>query len=91
MKNATALAFLVFASTALCIAQTQPAKRLSFAPEQVQRVEILYFPERVLVRAALSPARLEQLYRYKLEIRDVRESAEWQRLLAQLRETSPLH
>jgi hypothetical protein len=51
-------------------------------------VEILYFPERILVRAALSPERLEQLYRYKLEIRNVRESAEWKQLLSQLRETS---
>ena len=88
MKNPIALALVVFTSAISCAAQTQPAKPLSFVPEQVQRVEILYFPERVLVRAALSPERLEQLYRYKIEIRDVRESAEWQPLVAQLRETS---
>jgi len=88
MKNAFASALLVLVLTILGTAQTQTAKPLSVAPEQVQRVEILYFPERVLVRAALSPERLEQLYRYKLEIRDVRESAEWQRLPSLLRETS---
>jgi hypothetical protein len=88
MKNAFTLTALAFTLTILCSAQTQGAKPLSFSLEKVQRVEILYFPERVLVRAALSPERLEQLYRYKLEIRDVRESAEWQGLLAQLRETS---
>jgi hypothetical protein len=88
MKNSFALALLALSFATLSTAQTQTAKPLSVAPEQVQRVEILYFPERILVRAALSPERLEQLYRYKLEIRDVRESAEWQGLLAQLRETS---
>src|SRR5208282_5162594 len=88
MKNAFALALLALSFATLSTAQTQTAKPLSVAPEQVQRVEILYFPERVLVRAALSPERLEQLYQYKLEIRDVRESAEWQRLLPLLRETS---
>jgi len=88
MKNAFALALLILAFTILSTAQTQTAKPLSVALEQVQRVEILYFPERVLVRAALSPERLEQLYRYKLEIRDVHESAEWQRLPSLLRETS---
>ena len=61
MKNAFALALLALAFTIFSTAQTQTAKPLSVAPEQVQRVEILYFPERVLVRAALSPERLEQL------------------------------
>jgi hypothetical protein len=88
MKSAFAPAILVLALTVLSSAQTQTAKQLSVALEQVQRVEILYFPERILVRAALTPERLEQLYRYKLEIRDVRESAEWQRLSPLLRETS---
>ncbi|HEY6183121.1 MAG TPA: hypothetical protein VIW67_12805 [Terriglobales bacterium] len=88
MSNAFASAVLVLTFSILSTAQTQTAKPLSVVLEQVQRVEIRYFPERVLVRAALSPERLEQLYQYKLEIRDVRESAEWQRLPALLRETS---
>jgi len=87
MKNALALALLALAFATLS-AKTLTAKPLGVAPEQVQRVEILYFPERVLVRAALSPERLEQLYQYKLEIREVCESAEWQRLFPLLRETS---
>ena len=74
MKNASVPALLVLAFTILSTAQTQTAKSLGVEPEQVQRVEILYFPERVSVRAALSPERLEQLYEYKLEIRDVRAS-----------------
>ena len=89
MKNAFAPALLVLAFTILSTAQTQTAEPpLSVAAEQVQRVEILYVPERIFVRVALSPERLERGYQYKLEIRDVRESAEWQRLLSLLRETS---
>jgi hypothetical protein len=88
MRNAFASALLVLTFSILSTSQTQTAKPLSVAPEQVQRIEILYFPERILVRAALSPERLEQGYQYKLEIRDVRESAEWQRLASLLRETS---
>src|SRR3982074_397036 len=88
MKNAFAPALLVLAFTILSTAQTQTAKPLSVAPEQVQRVEILYFPERVLVRAALSPERLEQLYQYKLEIRGVRQSAEWKQFRSLLGKTS---
>ena len=86
MKTAFAEAVLMFALFSTAYAQT--AKPLSIAPERVQRVEILYFPERVLVRAALSPERLEQLYQYKLEIMDVRESEEWKGLLSVLRETA---
>ena len=88
MKNALALASLALAFATLGSAQTQTAKPLIVAPEQVQRIEVLYFPEQVLVRAALSPERLELLYRYKLEIRDVRESAEWEGLPSLLRETT---
>jgi hypothetical protein len=87
MKNALAPA-LVLAISILSTAQTQTAKPLGVVPEQVQRVEILYFPEKIEVRVGLSPERLEQWYQYKLEIRDVRESAEWRRLPSLLRETS---
>jgi len=88
MKIACAVAVLTLATTISCIAQPQTAKPLGVAPEEVQRLEILYYPERILVRAALTPERLEQLYQYKLEIRDVRESAEWKRLVPLLQQTS---
>ena len=88
MKSTCVLAVLVLTLSIFSIAQTQTSRPLDAAPEQIQRVEILYFPERILVRAALTPERLEQLYRYKLEIRDVHESPEWVRLLPQLRRTS---
>ena len=88
MKHSFAVPLLVVALTIFCPPRTEAAKPFNFAPEQIRRVEILYYPERILVRAALSPEKLEQLYRYKLEIRDVRESAEGERLISLLRETS---
>ena len=88
MKNACVAAVLMLCSAIVGTAQTQTAKPLGVASEHVHRVEILYFPERILVRAALTPERLEQLYKYKLEIRDVRESAEWKRLVPLLQQTS---
>ena len=88
MKNAFVLAYLILAFHLAGPAEAQTAKPLSVAPEQVQRVEILYFPERILVRAALTPERLEKHYQYKLEIRNVHESAEWEHLRSVLHETS---
>src|SRR4051812_46999245 len=88
MKNALALAVLLLVYGSTGVTQTAAARPLGVAPDRLQRVEILYFPERILVRAALSPERLEQLYHYKLEIRDARQSAEWQRLEPLLSETS---
>jgi hypothetical protein len=87
-KNSFVLIFVVLALSVLGVAQAQGMKPLSVAPEQVERVEILYFPERVLVRAGLTPARLEQGYQYRLEIRDVRNSAEWEQLRSLLSTTS---
>jgi hypothetical protein len=86
MKTVFVLSALIVAL--LGDAGAQASKALSVTPERTQRVEILYFPERVELRVALSPERLEQGYCYKLEIRDVQESAEWKRLLSVLRETS---
>src|SRR5215831_9269908 len=80
MRNAFTLAVLGFCLNILSSAQAQSAKSLNIDPEQVQRVEILYFPERILVRAALTPESLEQLCQYKLEIKEVHQSAEWQQL-----------
>jgi hypothetical protein len=88
MKNACVLAVLVLTLSIFSTAQTPASRPLEGAPEQIERVELLYFPERILVRAALTPEGLEQLYRYKLEIRDVRQSPEWEQLLPQLRQTS---
>src|SRR5262249_23086521 len=63
-------------------------KPLGVAPEQIQRVEILYYPEGIMRFAELSPKELEQQYYYKLEIRDVRDSAQWKQLRSLLPVTS---
>jgi hypothetical protein len=87
MSKACASLVLVLVLTVLGTAQNTKAKPLGVAPEQVQRVEILYFPEHVLVRAAFTPQRLEQLYKYKLEIRDAGDSPQWKRLVPNLHKT----
>jgi hypothetical protein len=87
LKNSFVLIFVVLAFS-VGVAQAQGMKPLIVAPEQVERVEILYFPERMLVRAALTPERLEQHYQYKLEIRNVRNSTEWEQFRSLLSTTS---
>ena len=88
MRIAFTLALLVLSIDILSGAQAQSAKPLNVDPEQVHRVEILYYPEQILVRAALTPERLEELYKYKLEIKVVHQRAEWQQLRSLLAETS---
>jgi hypothetical protein len=61
MKNPLAPA-LIFALTILSTAQIQTASSLGVAAEQMQRVEILYFPEGIEVRVGLSPESLEESY-----------------------------
>lgn len=54
----------------------------------INKVVILYFPERILTRTAITPERLEHLYQYKLEIRDLPSAIQREALLAQLNKTS---
>jgi hypothetical protein len=86
LRGLLALCTLLF--TLLVTEPLEAARPLNAALDQVQRIEILYFPEWIDVRTGLTPERLEQTYQYKLEIREVRESREWQRLSSALRETS---
>jgi hypothetical protein len=57
-------------------------------PETVERVEILYIPERFLTRAALGPEAVERQYYYKLEVRQFSGSVERERLLPALQDAS---
>ena len=57
-------------------------------PKAISRVVILYFPERILTRTAITPERLERLYQYKLEIRDLPSAIQRDALLARLKKTS---
>jgi hypothetical protein len=57
-------------------------------PEAVERVEILYYPERILTRTALTPEMLERQYKYKVEIREFTASLQREQLVPALREAS---
>ena len=93
IKHWVSLLLFIAVATSLEVASEsgKPGKPLSsfgVAPEAVQRVEILYLPERILTRAALTPEMLERQYQYKIEIRDLRDYAQHGELVALLRKTS---
>jgi hypothetical protein len=81
---------IVITTGSACLGRPHDSKPLStygVIAEQVARVEILYFPENILTRAALTPARLESSYYYKVEIKEVAASRNTQ-LIRALREAS---
>jgi hypothetical protein len=69
-------------------ARNENSSNYGIIPEAVERVEILYFPERILTRAALGPETLERQYKYKVEIREFPESVQREQLVSALREPS---
>jgi hypothetical protein len=78
----------VIATGSACAGRPPDGKSLStygVVPERVARVEILYFPEDILTRAALTPEKLESSYYYKVEIKEVASSRDT-RLTRALRE-----
>jgi hypothetical protein len=77
----------IAACSTTCNSQVRNGRSLSIVPEAIDRVEILYFPERILTRTALTPEMLERQYRYKIEIRDLGASPQRQQLLAALQGT----
>ena len=77
--------------SSVSISQARDSQLLStygVVPEAIERVEILYFPERILTRAALTPDTLERLYHYKIEIRNFSESGQRTQFLSAFREAS---
>ena len=56
--------------------------------DAVTRVEILYYPERILTRTNVTPERLEDQYQYRLEIRDFPGAVQRLPLLVALQKTS---
>src|SRR5947207_2349297 len=66
----------------------QPLSAYGVVPEAIERVEILYVPERILTRAALTPDMLERQYHYKIEIRNFSQSLQRPKFLSAFRETS---
>jgi len=49
---------------------------------KVQRLEIIYYPEKIQTRARLTPDMLENQYRYKLIVNDAQSSAVGQDVIA---------
>ena len=85
------LTIAVVAATGTGCSQAPNAKSLSaygIIPEGIERVEILYYPERILTRTALTPEMLERQYQYKVEIRDFAASIQRQQLVTAVREAS---
>jgi hypothetical protein len=58
------------------------------SPEAVERVEILYLPERVLTRTALTPEMLERVYEYKVEIPHLTDTVPGNQLISLLRKAT---
>jgi hypothetical protein len=85
---ALSIAIITTCSLAGSQAHNENSSYYGIAPAAVERVEILYYPERILTRAALTPERLERLYKYRVEIREFPESVQRERLVPALREAS---
>jgi hypothetical protein len=66
----------------------QPLSAYGVVPEAIERIEILYVPERILTRTALTPDMLERQYHYKIEIRNFSQSLQRPKFLSAFRETS---
>ena len=86
--SALSVVLLVACSTIYSQPSNDSSSKYGILPEAVERVEILYFPERILVRAGLTPEMLERQYEYKLEIRDFPASLQREQLASMLREAS---
>ena len=75
-----------------CTSHSQPrndsSSKYGIIPKAVERVEILYYPERILTRAALTPEMLERQYKYKVELRDFPASLQREQLVPMLRVAS---
>src|SRR4051794_21416459 len=85
------LALSVCASTSLRGGEQVSSRFKSLAAriagEEVGRAEIVYLPSRILTRARLTPEMLDEQYRYKLVIRDLRGDRVAESLLKAVRGT----
>jgi hypothetical protein len=95
MRFGIAFALLLL-STVICSAQgtadTAPARISALTDKlrsnEVQRVEIIQMPPRILTRTRVTPEMLERSFYYKLIIRDVRGGAYASSLIAAAASTS---
>ena len=85
---ALSVVILVVCGTIHSQPRNDSSSKYGIIPEAVERVEILYYPERILTRTALTPEMLERQYKYKVEIRDFPASLQRAQLVPVLREAS---
>jgi hypothetical protein len=85
---ALSIAVLVTCGIASSQGRNEKSSNYGIIPEAVERVEILYYPERILTRTALTPEMLERQYKYKVEIREFAASVQREQLVPALREAS---
>jgi hypothetical protein len=86
------LAVVLFVSSGVSVSCSardgKPLSAYGVVPEAVYRVEILYFPERILTDAALTPERLERQYYDKIELKNFNGSIHRPRFIKAFRETA---
>ena len=66
----------------------KPLSAYGVVPEAIYRVEILYYPERILTDAALTPEMLERQYYDKVELKNFNESIHRPTFIKAFRETA---
>ena len=86
--SALSVAVLVACNTLHSQPPNDTPSSYGITPEAVERIEILYYPERILTRTRITPETLEGLYKYKLEIRDFPASLQREQLILALRSAS---
>lgn len=86
--SALSIAVLVACSTVHSQPSNDTPSSYGITPEAIERIEILYYPERILTRTKLTPEMLERLYKYRLEIRDFPASLQREQLVPALRSAS---
>jgi hypothetical protein len=90
LSQRLALSVVLFltCSTTRSQPSSEASSKYGIIPEAVERVEILYFPERILTRIGFTPEMLEGKYEFKVEIRDFPASLQREQLVPMLREAS---
>ena len=86
--SALSVAVLVTCGTVHSQPHNNSPSHYGIAPEAVERVEILYYPEQILTRTALTPEMLERQYKYKVEIREFPASFQREQLVPVLQTAS---
>src|SRR5580765_3259280 len=86
--SALSIAVLMACSSIHSQPRDDSPSRYGITPAAIERVEVLYYPERILTRTALTPEMLERQYMYKVEIREFPASLQREQLVPALQAAS---